>query len=666
MRYRFLLLLVIVLAVLSPLPLATAQTDGDGFLSPDEIDQIAPSVVQILLLVDGEPQSTGSGTIADASGRIFTNRHVVAGGDDFIIYLLEDVNERPVARYRASVTHYAADYDFAVLQIDRDLEGNPINPSQLNLPVFSGNTISTPARRGDTIYVFGYPGVGDGYLVVTTGSIASVQNDEIVLGQTIPVWYQTDAEIAPGNSGGLAVNGNGEYIGIPTAVRSEERTGGRLSYILTFEAISDIIEASNKGEEGYLIRTDSAPEETTSGPSDCPPLEYGDTVEANISGDTYLLGFCLNAEEGDVLSVEMNTTSGDLDGYLAIYDPVNETILVENDDRSEDDRDPQIANFEIPADGEYIIIASRFRFEDGETAGDFELIVSDSGGEIGSGGGGGSLDGFLGGGNSSCAALVEGLNVPDAEIGSLSYGDSVESDITNSTNVALYCFNAQAGDVIDVDMSTTSGDLDGLVGVYDPASDTLLVQNDDRSEADRNPFIDDFTIPADGTYVVVASRYLLADGETTGSYRLTLTTGSGGEGSILGGRGSGGEVCAAAIDTYFETGAVSGTVAYGDTVRGTINDDDYGLLYCFEVSAGDVVQVDMQTIGGDLDGQVAIYDPVTEEIIVQNDDRVSSNLNPLIDGFTMPRDGAFFIFATRYNTDEGETSGDFELTLTRQ
>ncbi|MCA9916067.1 MAG: trypsin-like peptidase domain-containing protein, partial [Anaerolineae bacterium] len=468
MRYRFLLMLVIALAVFSPLPSALAQSNGDGSLDPDEIDAIAPSVVQILLLVDGEPQSTGSGTIADANGQIFTNRHVVAGGDDFIIYILEDVNERPVPRYRASVTHYAVDYDFAVLQIDRDLDGNPINPQNLNLPVFSGNTSSTPARRGDTLYVFGYPGVGDGYLVVTTGSVASVQNDEIILGETVPVWYQTDAEIAPGNSGGLAVNGNGEYIGIPTAVRSEERTGGRLSYILTFEAISDIIEASNKGEEGYLVSTNTAPEENASGPGDCPPLEYGDTVEATIGGETYILGFCLEAEQGDVISVEMNTTSGDLDGYLAIYDPTSDTILVENDDRSEELRDPMISNFEIPADGEYIIIAARYRFENGETSGDFELVISDSSGVVG--GGDGPLGGLMGSGNASCASLVEGLNVPEAEIGSLSYGTSVESDITNSTTVAFYCFNAQAGDVIDVDMTTIGGDLDGLVAVYDPVN----------------------------------------------------------------------------------------------------------------------------------------------------------------------------------------------------
>lgn len=58
----------------------------------------------------------------------------------------------------------------------------------------------------------------------------------------IPEWYRTDASAAPGNSGGLAANRFGEFVGIPTAVVSEERTGGRFSGLLpliTVQALTD-------------------------------------------------------------------------------------------------------------------------------------------------------------------------------------------------------------------------------------------------------------------------------------------------------------------------------------------------------------------------------------------------------------------------------------------
>jgi len=662
-RRLFLFFVLLFLSIGFSVPQIAAQTDDDNFLSADEIDAIAPSVVQIILLVDGEPQSTGSGTIADENGLIFTNRHVIAGGDDFVIALLEDVNERPIPTYRASLVLYAEDYDFAVLQIDRDLEGRPVDTSALDLPVFQGDTISTPARRGDEVFIFGYPGIGDGYLVVTSGRIASIQNDEIILGETVPVWYQTDAEISPGNSGGLAVNANGEYIGIPTAVRSEERTGGRLSYVLTFEAILDVIEQSNKGEEGFIVRTDTAPEESSSGIGDCPPVEYGDTVQASIGGNAFILAFCLDAEAGDTVSIEMNTTSGDLDGYLAIYDPVNEAILVENDDRVEGDTDPLIQSFVIPEDGEYIIIASRFNFEEGETSGEFELVVSDSSGIVG--GGDGPLGGILGSGNANCAVLVEDLRTSDSEVGTIRYGDTVESSINDATFSSFFCFNATAGDVVDVDMITIGGDLDGLIAIYDPESGSLLAENDDRVEGDTNPFIDDLSIPADGVYVVIVSRFNFDEGETAGAYSLTVSEASSG-GSILGGGSDDGEVCDAAVEEFFEGDSSIATVSYGDTINETITDEDYGWLYCFEAADGDIVSIDMQRTSGDLDGQVAIYDPVAGEILAQNDDRVDDNLNPLITDFTIPESGAYIIFATRYRTDEGQTTGDFSLTLTRE
>lgn len=233
MKRIFLLLLVL----LSMSTLTLAQETA--ILSRDDINRIADSVVQIITFSRGEPVSTGSGTIIDGSGLIYTNRHVVEGGDDFAILMLDDINEFPVLRYFASVVGQSDEIDFALLQVDRDADRQALVSQNLNLPFLP---ISMPdIQRGDHIYVFGYPGIGDGYLVFTEGTITTIQNGT-VNGQRLPAWYQTDAEIGPGNSGGLAVNGRGELVGIPTEVRGEDRTGARLGGILPINAILAVLE----------------------------------------------------------------------------------------------------------------------------------------------------------------------------------------------------------------------------------------------------------------------------------------------------------------------------------------------------------------------------------------------------------------------------------------
>jgi hypothetical protein len=85
---------------------------------------------------------------------------------------------------------------------------------------------------------------------MTNGSITTIENDTYN-NQRIPFWYQTDAQISPGNSGGLVVNANGQMVGIPTSVRSEERTLGRLAAILGVSAIRTVVE----GEQGQAAPT---------------------------------------------------------------------------------------------------------------------------------------------------------------------------------------------------------------------------------------------------------------------------------------------------------------------------------------------------------------------------------------------------------------------------
>ncbi|MDX1991048.1 MAG: serine protease [bacterium] len=227
-------------------------------LDPEEVEQIARAVVTVAALKNGEVAGIGSGTIITPDGVIFTNRHVVVGSDDYLILLLDEISERPVERYFASVVGVSDQIDFAILQIDRDIDGNPVDPEALDLPTVP--LADERLRLGEDISILGYPGLGQGYLIFTNGTVSGVENGD-VNGERLPLWYQTDAEISPGNSGGLVVNAEGEFVGIPTAVAAEGQTGGRLGGILALPAILSELQLDEESAPQQIVSEPIIPSE---------------------------------------------------------------------------------------------------------------------------------------------------------------------------------------------------------------------------------------------------------------------------------------------------------------------------------------------------------------------------------------------------------------------
>jgi S1-C subfamily serine protease len=233
----------------------------DGTLDRYEIAAIARSVVLIASLNGRRIEATGTGTITTPDGLIITNAHVIENADTIAVGLLNDINDPPEYLYLAEVVHQDDDVDVALLAIRTDLDGRAIDAASLNLPYLPASSGVHEVFRGDMIYIFGYPGIGNDYLVVTSGSIVSVENG-LFNGQRMPLWYRTDAEIAPGNSGGLVVNGNGEFVGIPTVVRTEEETGGRLGGIRPADVALLAVIEEEQGEPA----ANTAPEHTAAEP----------------------------------------------------------------------------------------------------------------------------------------------------------------------------------------------------------------------------------------------------------------------------------------------------------------------------------------------------------------------------------------------------------------
>jgi hypothetical protein len=246
-------------------------------------------------------------------------------------------------------------------------------------------------------------------------------------------------------------------------------------------------------------------------------------------------------------------------------------------------------------------------------------------------------------------------DINNAEL--IEYGDTVEGEITSDEPYFIYSFEGSEGDVVTISLVDTSRDdtLDPLVILFDE-DNIEIVRNDDAGSDDLpdnfDSLIDQFELPADGTYYIVATRFGEFTGTSEGDFELTLD----------GGEGDGSESGSYDIDD-------AESIEYGDTVDGEVTDDEPFVVYSFEGSEGDVVTITMIDTSDDdtLDPQVILLDADGNEI-TRNDDAetdadLSDNFDSQITEFELEEDGTYFIVATRFGELEDFSQGEFELTL---
>lgn len=110
------------------------------------------------------------------------------------------------------------------------------------------------------------------------------------------------------------------------------------------------------------------------------------------------------------------------------------------------------------------------------------------------------------------------------------------------------------------------------------------------------------------------------------------------------------------IAGFSTVGAQTGSISYGSTISGTINDQRPSDLWQFYGQAGDIVLVFMNRTSGNLDTFVYLLNN-SSVIIAKNDDYKGTD--SAIINFALPYDGLYFIRAGRY----GNTNGGYVLSL---
>ena len=344
-------------------------------------------------------------------------------------------------------------------------------------------------------------------------------------------------------------------------------------------------------------------------------LRFGDSVIGTISHSEPQVYYTFEAEQGDILTIAMVRSSGDLDPYLKV---VNEEryVIAENDDQAgAETRNARIDALIIDRTGTYIVMATRYREAAGDSAGSFVMTVEEAQNS--------------GTGSTQLAPLP------------IAYGESRSASISHQQYQRFYTFNASKNDLVTISMSRgSSGELDSFLVLAD--ANFVTIVDDDDSGVGQNARIADYPIPADGKYHIIAARFEGSKGSSIGDFLLSL--------DALG-------------DAYETIPADAVSISYGTSITGKISNDDDQDLYAFYARQGEIITVSLTRVDGDLDAFLELLNG-SQSVVLSNDDG-GNGQNALIDNYTIPRSGLYFIRARRFFGSEGNgnTTGSYVLVL---
>ena len=222
------------------------------------------------------------------------------------------------------------------------------------------------------------------------------------------------------------------------------------------------------------------------------------------------------------------------------------------------------------------------------------------------------------------AILCAGLAAPAAAQDAISSSGelrSSDSELPSGEFYDLYYFDGQAGD--EVDVTLTSNDFDTYLMLRN--EDDFSVENDDaEGEAGTNSRIT-ATLPEDGRYRFIITSYEAGE---TGSYRLQGISGGGASNSI------------------------SGTLSSGDA---ELDDGSYYDSYTFDGRSGQHVTVRMTS--PDFDTYLRVMSPSDEAF--SNDDADDGSTNSQLD-LDLTENGEYRIIA---NSLYADTTGSYQLSI---
>lgn len=458
-----------------------------------------------------------------------------------------------------------------------DQSDQPDTPSGDAQPITIGETVEGVLESAEALFTF----EGDVTQDVTV-TVTSVAFDAFVR-----VLDPNGDVIAEDDDSGGRLN--------PAVSLELPETGTYTIVVTSFRAISS--DGRDFATGDFTLRVSGAGGQTTQPTPEPTPsdgtLAYGDTVTGEL--ETAAAAFTFDAAAGDAVTITL--LSDEFDPYLRLLD-VNGAVVAEDDDGA-GSLNSQIST-SLVDDGTYIIEVTSYR------------AVSSDG------------ENFAVGAFTLSLALGDAPPVTQPGVtefgGEISIGETVEGELSGSVGGLEYTFEAEAGDLISITM--TSEDFDTYLLLSD--ANGLELQRDDDSAGNLDSRIGPYEITESGTYTITASSYgnIIGGEPVPGSFTLN--------------------VVAAQVDP----------IEYTQSVQGTITPESLVAVYRFSGAQGDIVSVNLDTVSG------GVYARLTGGTT----NLQTSGGTALLGPFTLPADGTYVITVTSYDT---ATEQPFVLTLNR-
>jgi hypothetical protein len=273
---------------------------------------------------------------------------------------------------------------------------------------------------------------------------------------------------------------------------------------------------------------------------------------------------------------------------------------------------------------------------------------------------------------------------PPAQTGTaISYGETVSGEITEAEPCQFFWFEGRAGDPVTIDLTRTSGSLDGAMALYQRDGDNFTADpiafNDDRPNGGLDPLIS-ITLPATDWYTIAACRLQAEQMRiTTGTFSLMLTgpetivgptptPGTSLSDSIFGSsakptpqptagllsNGIGGSPTEAAPNQ-------AATLVDGSVISGQLGAGAAENRYDLPVSAGDQVMFEWRRLSGDLTPLLRVTDPGGAVLAEASTPDAVEHLNLV---FRAPGQAVLALTVRRSGGASDGTTGDYEIRVT--